>query len=89
MKGNHFTLLWDDMSGLIENGYITTDNNGNPESFPDGLLFSFNDIDYNRNELITNADVWYGNLAAYGAKYTLKMEYGRWIVKTVESEWVS
>ena len=85
----HFILLWDDIDGLVESGYITTDEGGLPASFTDGLLFFFWDVELSANKLITNAGVWYGNLGGSGATYTVVAERGEWIIKTVEKEWIS
>ena len=88
MENYHFMIIWDDMSGLIESGYITVCEYGDPESFVDGFLVTFNDVELNKNDLITNASVWYGNLGASGAKYTVSNVRGEWIVKEPETVWV-
>ena len=89
LEDYHFILLWDDIDGLVERGYITTDELGLPGSFTDGVLFFFGDVELSKNKLITNAGIWYGNLGGSGATYTLIAERGEWIVKAIEKEWIS
>jgi hypothetical protein len=84
------TLLLDNMEGLIEKGYITVVKDSDmPESFTDGGLVYFDSITTDTGTLTMEGCIWYGNLGAEGATYTLSKKNGSWEMSEATDMWIS
>jgi len=90
LKNTEVILLWENMDSLIEQGYISTDENGRAEGFMNGSLFNFTDQILTDIIYETDAYRWYGNLGADGATYTVRMNSsGNWEVTSITNGWIS
>jgi hypothetical protein len=82
------TLLLDNFDGLVEKGYIETWE-GSPVGFMDGFYIAFNDAQLSDSILVTSAHIYKGNLAAYGANFTVELKQDAWELELPNHFWVS
>ena len=82
-------LLWENMDSLIEKGHIIVNDNGYPEYFENGSLFSFNDINLTDSLYEASPSKWFGNLGAEGATYKVSKVSGEWEISDISVMWVS
>ena len=89
LRDTDVILMWENMDALIEQGYISIDDNGLPTYFENGSLFSFNDITLTDTLYETEVSVWFGNLGGEGAIFEVKVESGMWEITNVTDMWIS
>ena len=86
---NKMTLLLDDRDGLIEAGYIESED-GMPTAFNDGFLISFDSTEMQLYKFVADAHIWYGNLGAEGGTFTVRKTNYKWVLDdSVINMWIS
>lgn len=78
-----YTLLVDDINGLIDKGYIKD------RFFKDGILLCYDDQSITDKSLITHAKKWRSGTGAIGATYTVTNNNDTWEITDTTDNWIS
>jgi hypothetical protein len=85
----HLTLLLETMEGLEAKGYLKDYGDAVAQYFPDGVLYSFEDVSLSDKKLVSAVQKWRTPLGAYGETVTVSLQKDGWEVTKVEAEWIS